>query len=132
MRSSVSASRMRSPTVGPYIDAYAERLMVRGMNGPLSLERTHDGTAESHDAPKAREGDQLHVARLARLESQSRARCDIEPSPERLLPIERQRRIHLEEMEMTANLDRSVSRIGYARHDREGVGVEHVLAIIGE
>src|SRR5260370_27527695 len=88
--------------------------------------------AKSVDHALARERDQLHVAGLAGLEAHRGAGGDIEPHAARLLAVELQRRIGLEEMVVRADLDRPVAGIGDRQRHRLAAGVELDFAVLDE
>src|SRR5262247_3309961 len=120
MTRSVSARRTRSPTVGPNICAYAARLISCGMGsilrpcrahgGPLR-QGAHDLLVEPEHAPRAAVRHEAHLAGLARLEPHGRPRRNVEATTQRRLSIERQRRVGLREMEMTAHLNGPVAGV---------------------
>src|SRR3954465_6089337 len=91
-----------------------------------------------HVAPKAvdrllpRQRHQLHVAGLAGLEAHRRAGGDVEAHAARLLAVELQRRVGLEEMVMRADLDRPVAAVGDGERHRLAAGVEFDLAVLDE
>src|SRR5260370_6481774 len=88
--------------------------------------------AKSVDHALARERDQLHVAGLAGLEAHRGAGGDIEPHAARLLAVELQRRIGLEEMVVRADLDRPVAGIGDRQRHRLAAGVEFDFSVLDE
>ena len=78
------------------------------------------------------ERDQRHFARLSRLETHRGAGGDIEPHAARLLALELERRVGLEEMIVRADLDRPVAGIGDAERHPLAPGVEGNLAVLDE
>src|ERR1700754_3684100 len=84
----------------------------------------HHVAAEAVDGALAGERYELHLAGLARLKAHGGAGSDIEPHAARLLAIEFQRRIGLEEMIVRADLDRPVASIGDGERDRLATGIE--------
>ena len=88
--------------------------------------------AEAVDRALAGERDQLHVAGLAGLEAHRGAGGDVEPHAARLLAVELQRRIGLEEMIVRADLDRPVAGIGDRQRHRLAAGIEFDLAVLDE
>src|SRR4029077_7902693 len=78
------------------------------------------------------ERNQRDLARLPRLEPHRRPGRDVEPHAARLLAIELQRRIGLEEMIVRADLDRPVAGVGDGERRGLAAGVERDLAGLDE
>src|SRR5512146_52595 len=100
---SVSASRIRSPVVGPYSAAY-RCLLMSVMPQP------------GDDAPAG----QLHqrdLAGHARLEPDRGARRDVEPEAAGRRPVEGQRRVGLGEVVVRADLDGPVPGVLHGQRD---------------
>ena len=70
----------------------------------------------------------MYLAGLARLEAHSRSRRNVEATTERRLSIERQRRVGLSEMKVTAHLNRTVTRVRDREHDRRSVPIQYDFA----
>src|SRR5580704_4441227 len=115
MKSSVSASRTRSPVVGPNIAAYAARGIALGIT--LSQPAVDPAVEADHTALSGI-SDEPHLAALPRLEAGCGPCRYVEPIPAGLLAIKGECRIGLVEMIMRADLDRAVSGIC----DRQGNG----------
>src|ERR1700722_2434584 len=98
----------------------------------MRLELAHDFLTETIDRALAGKRDQRDLARLPRLEAHRGAGRDVEAHAARLLAIELERRIGLEEMIMRADLDRPVAGVG--DHERHGLaaGVESDFAGLDE
>src|SRR5690606_25423241 len=116
MKSSVSARRTLSPTVGPYMPAYAAREIFVAIEYSPLCELAHHRLPEAIDLAIAGDFDELDIPRLARLEPDGSARGDIETKPLDARAIEGQGRVGFEKMVMAADLDRPVAGIG----DSEG------------
>src|SRR5262249_10037528 len=88
----------------------------------------HDRLVEAinHARPDIR--DQTDVAGLSRLEAHGRARRNVQAVAKRSPSIEGERRVGLGEMIMTADLDRSVARVGNAKRYRCPILVQDDLA----
>src|SRR5579872_7115817 len=93
---------------------------------------SHHVLAETVDRALAGERDERDLARLARLETNRRARGNVEPHTARSSAVELQRRVGFEEMVMRANLDRAVAGIGDGNRRRLAPGVERDLAVLDE
>src|SRR4029077_20971526 len=78
------------------------------------------------------ERNQRDLARLPRLEPHRRPGRDVEPHAARLLAIELQRRIGLEEMIVRADLDRPVAGVGDGERHGLAAGIERDLAGLDE
>src|SRR6185312_10174240 len=96
------------------------------------LKLAHHVLAEAVDGTLAGERDERHLARLPRLEAHRRAGGDGEPHAARLLPLELQGRIGLEEMIMRADLDRPVAGVGDSERHRLSPGIQLDLAVLHE
>src|SRR6185437_15243003 len=92
------------------------------------LKLAHHVLAEAVDGTLAGERDERHLARLPRLEAYRRAGGDGEPHAARLLALEFQGRIGLEEMIMRADLDRPIAGVGDGERRRLAADVELDLA----
>src|SRR5437899_1457746 len=99
---------------------------------PRLFQFPHHLLTKAVDRALARKRDQRDLARLAWLEAHRRAGRDIEPHAARLLAVEFQRRIGLEEMVVRADLDRPVAGIGDRDLGGLAAGVELDLAILDE
>src|SRR5258708_1144905 len=97
---------------------------------PLNL--AHDGGGETVDFALPGERNEGPAPGLARLEAHRRAGRNVEAHAARLLALEFQRRIGLEEMVVAADLDRPVARIG--DRDRHGLAarIERDVAVFGD
>src|SRR5439155_19554054 len=115
MTSSVSASRSRSPVVGPNIAAYAAR---ERRVATVLIQRAVDAAAEADDAAGAGVGDEPHLTGLARLEPGRGPGRDIEAAAAHLVAVEPQRSVRLVKMIVRTDLDRSVAGIGDGQRDR--------------
>src|SRR6516164_759769 len=98
----------------------------------IASQLAHHVATETIDGALAREGNELHVTGLAGLETHRGAGRDIEPHAARLLAIEFQRRIGLEEMVVRADLDRPVAGIGDGQRHGLAAGIEFDLAVLDE
>src|SRR5215469_10813445 len=93
---------------------------------------SHHVLAEAVHRALAGERDQRDLAGLPGLEAHRGARRDVEPHAARLLAIELQRRIGLEEMIVRADLDRPVAGVGDGERHGLATGVEGDLAGLDE
>ncbi len=84
---------------------------------------------EADDAAGPGIGDQPHLAALPRLEPRRGPGRDVEPEAARLVAIELQRRVGLEEMVVRADLDRPVAGIGDDERDGRPPGIELDIAL---
>src|SRR5205823_5396581 len=91
-----------------------------------------DLAVEADDAPRPGIGDEPHVAALPRLETGRGAGRDVEAAAARLVAVELQGRIGLEEMVMRADLDRPVAGIRDGERDGRAAGVQLDIAIGGK
>ena len=66
---------------------------------------------QAEDFARAGEGDEFDFARIARLEAHRGARGNVQPKAARGFAIESQRGVHFVEMEMAADLDRTVAGV---------------------
>ena len=89
---------------------------------------SHDRLVEAVNQASARVGDQPNFTGLARLEAHGRSRRNIQAIAKSSLSIEGESRVGLREMIMTADLDRSVARIGNFERNRGSVLVQDDLA----
>src|SRR5262249_38790409 len=101
----------------------------------MRLELAHDVLAEAVHGAFAGERHQRDLARLTGLEAHRRAGPHIGPHAARLLAIEPERRIGLEEMIMRADLNGPVARVSdrerrglAARVERKVAGFDEELA----
>src|SRR5882757_3304714 len=117
MNSSVSASRTRSPTVGPYKAAYRARLSSL-IQRPRRL-----GTRTRHDPPSG-QWHQADRPRDAGFEAHRRPGRNVEPMPPRRVPVERQRGVRRREVIVRAHLDRAVAGVLHDQVDVRAPGVE--------
>src|SRR6202011_6282436 len=95
-------------------------------------EFAHDVLAKAVDRALACERHQRHLAALARLEAHRRAGRDVEAHAARLLAIEFERRVGLEEMIMRTHLNRPVAGVGHRQPHGLAPGVERDLAFFDE
>src|SRR6266446_1262387 len=95
-------------------------------------ELSHHILPKPVDRALAGERNERDLTRLPRFKAHRRAGRDIEPHAARLLAIEFQRRIGLEEMIMRADLDRPVAGIGDVKRNRPAPGIELDLAVLDE
>src|SRR6516164_2808535 len=99
---------------------------------PEPSQLPHHLAAKAVDRAFAGQHHESHLAGLARLEAYRGAGRDVEPHAARLLAIELQRRIGLEEVVVRADLDRPIAAVG----DRQGhgltAGIELDLAVLDE
>src|SRR3977135_4234982 len=125
MRISVSASRTRSPTVGPYRSAYCRlgsrrlipsRPLEAGLRGlrvrgapPGGVHLAVGERVEPVDLARPGQLHQDHQLLVARLEADGRPSRDIEPHPPRLPALEAERTVGLEEVEVGSDLNRTVA-----------------------
>src|SRR6185437_3665543 len=109
MVSAVSASRIRSPAVGPYRSAYRDRLS--SLTG-RALEPSPADLQSGH-VPVAGQRHQRDLPLDAWLEPDGGARRDVQPVPPGGVPVERERRVGLREVEVRPDLDRPVSGVGH-------------------
>src|SRR5215471_7208732 len=92
----------------------------------------HHVLTKTVDRALAGERDQRDLAGLPGLEAHRGARRDVEPHAARLLAIELQRRIGIEEMIVRADLDRPVAGVGDGERHGLATGVEGDLAGLDE
>src|SRR6266852_3000313 len=90
-------------------------------------ERASDLVVEAVHDSRAAVSDEAHLARLARLEAHRGAGGDVEAEAPRLVALEAERRVGLEEMVMRAHLDRPVARIGDLKLDGRTARVQFDL-----
>src|SRR5258707_1629026 len=95
-------------------------------------ELSHHVLAKPVDHALAGERNERDLARLSRFEAHRSAGGDIEPHAARLLAIEFQCRIGLEEMIVRADLNRPVPGIGDRQRHRLAAGIELDLALLDE
>src|SRR5258708_33589039 len=95
-------------------------------------ELSHHVLAKPVDHALAGERDERDLARLSRFEAHRGAGGDIKPHAARLLAIEFQCRIGLEEMVVRADLNRPVPPIGDRQRHRLAAGIELDLALLDE
>src|SRR5262249_52850471 len=95
-------------------------------------ELTHHVLPEPVDRPLAGERNERDLARLPRFKAHRGAGGDIEPHAARLLAIEFQRRIGLEEMIMRADLDRPIAGISDRQRHRLAASVDLDLVVLDE
>src|ERR1700719_3708264 len=100
------------------------------MTSPSEL--AHDVLTEAVDRALAGERDERHLAALAGLEAHRRPGRDVEAHAARLLAIEFERRVGLEEMIMRPHLDRPVAGVGHRQGHGLAAGVERDLAFFDE
>src|SRR5262245_9304939 len=127
----------------PIADGRAEHLCVRGTahymgHGVSTLSESvsrlrlrqcaHHLLVEPEPDPRSAVRHEPHLAGLARLETHSRSRGDVEAISGGCVSIERQRGIRLSEMKVTANLNRSVAGVCYPEHDGRPVRIQENLA----
>ena len=91
-------------------------------------QRTHHPLVEPEHEPRAAIRHEPYIAGLARLEPHSGSRRNVEAMTERRLSIERQRRVGLGEMKMTAHLNRTVTRVRDREHDGRSVPIQDDVA----
>ena len=72
-------------------------------------QRAHDCLVETINQARSLIGNQRHVTGLPRLEADGRSRRNVQAATKSSPPIERESRICLGKMIMTADLDRSVA-----------------------
>src|ERR1700677_2625017 len=106
--------------------------MVTSLPALRVSQLAHHVLAKTVDRAPSRERDQRHLAGLAGLEPHRGSGRDVEPHAARLLALELQRRIGLEEMIMAADLDRAVTRIGDRERHGLAVNVEYDVARFGD
>src|SRR5258708_37883218 len=99
-------------------------------NDMLQLPR--DAALETEHAALAAVRHQLDLARLPGLEAHRGAGRDVEPHAARLVALEAQRLVGLEEMIVRADLDRPVAGVGDLYRHRHDAGVELDLAGLDE
>src|SRR6516225_4496122 len=95
-------------------------------------EFSHHVLPEPVDRALAGERNERDLARLPGFEAHRGAGGDIEPHAARLLAVEFQRRIGLEEMIMRADLDRPIAGIGDRQAQRLAAGVDLDLVVFDE
>src|SRR5215467_3526413 len=95
-------------------------------------EFSHHVLPEPVDRALAGERNERDLARLPGFKAYRGASGDIESHAARLLAIEFQRRIGLEEMIMRADLDRPVAGIGDRQAQCLAAGIELNLAVLDE
>src|SRR5216683_2099581 len=95
-------------------------------------ERASDLVVEAVHDSRAAVSDEAHLARLARLEAHRGAGGDVEAEAPRLVALEAERRVGLEEMVMRAHLDRPVASIGDLKLDGRTARVQFDLARLGD
>src|SRR5262249_13248041 len=95
-------------------------------------EFTHHILSKPVHGALAGERDQRHLARLSRLEAHGRSGRDVEPHAARLLAIELQRRVGLEEMIVRSDLDRPVAGVGRRQRHGLAAGIERDVAGLDE
>ena len=106
---SVSASRRRSPTVGPYRETYGPRSIFRGdgtgrVQGPPARPRKPETARARRGGPASRACD-------PGLEADGGAGGDGQPASPGGVPVEGRGPVGLGEMEVRADLDRPVARV---------------------
>src|SRR5271157_6302075 len=115
----VLRSLARLVTEAAVLQPLEGRLADRGV-----VELAHDQAVETVDLALAREIDELNLLDIARLEPDGRAREEIETPAVGFLAIEDEGPVDLEEVEMRADLDRSITRIGDLELHRGAAGVD--------
>src|ERR1043166_1615290 len=100
------------------------------MTSPSEL--AHDLLAEAVNRAFAGERHESHLAGLAGLEPHGGSGGDVEAHAARLLAVERERRISLEEMIMRADLDRPVAGVDHFERHGLAAGVESDLTRFDE
>src|ERR1700693_986365 len=98
----------------------------------MRLELAHDFLTKTIDRALAGKRDQRDLARLPRLEAHRSAGRDVEAHAARLLAIELERRIGLEEMIVRADLDRPVAGVGDRQRHGLAPFIERDLARLDE
>src|SRR5688572_3477199 len=99
---------------------------------PGHLQLSHDLLLESVDLAFAAKRHQRHVAFLARLEADRCSGGYVQTHAARLLPVEAERLVGLEEMVVAADLDWAIARIGDLQRDRRQTAVELDHAFAGD
>src|SRR5207253_785420 len=102
------------------------RTARRSARAGSSLERPLE--AESRDAPVPRQSHELDVALDARLEAHRRPGGHVEPKTARAVPVERERRVRLREVDVRADLHRAVAGVRDAQGHALAPGVQLDLA----
>ena len=89
-------------------------------------QRSVHSIIQAVNLPLARQRHQNHFPGIARLKADRVPRGNIQTKAERLLAIERERTVHLEKMEMTAHLDRTIARVrnGKANFSQPNIGLK--------
>src|SRR5262249_15385347 len=95
-------------------------------------ELSHHVLPEPVDHALAGERNERDLARLPGFKANRGAGGDVESHAARLLAVEFQRRIALEEMIMRADLDRPVAGIGDRQRDRLAAGIDLDLVVLDE
>src|SRR5262245_49929338 len=95
-------------------------------------ELSHHVLPEPVDHALAGERNERDLACLPRFKAHRGAGGDIEPHAARLLAVEFQRRIGLEEVIVRADLDRPVAGIGDRQHHCLAAGIELDLVVLDE
>src|SRR5690348_11043025 len=89
---------------------------------------SHHRLVEAINQARALVRDQPNFTGLARLEAHSRSGRNVQAISKSSLPIERERRIGLSEMIMTADLNRSVASVGDSQRGGCSILVQDNLA----
>ena len=87
---------------------------------------------QAEHALGAGELDERDALGVARLEADGRPRGDVQAHAEREGPVEPERAVHLEEVEVRADLDGPVPRVGHRELDRPASGVGDDVALAQE
>src|ERR1700761_6306885 len=94
-------------------------------------ELAHHLAVEAIDDAIARQRDEFDGAFLARLEAHGGARRDVETKAARRFAIERERRVHLVEVIVRADLHGTIARVRYRHADGGASCIQFVLAVVG-
>src|SRR5439155_21942362 len=84
---------------------------------------------QADDAPRPAELDERDALLVAVLEAHGRARRHVEPHPERSSPLEAERAVDLEEVEVRADLDRAIACVGHGQLDRSAALIRDDVAL---
>ena len=91
-------------------------------------QRSHDAMVKAINQARPSERYERDFAGLARFESHSGSRRNVQATSKSSLPIEGESAVALSKMIMTANLDRSVAGVRDFKRDRHAILVQDNLA----
>src|SRR5262245_36177763 len=90
----------------------------------LIVEPTLDQPVQPVNLARAADGDELDLARVARLEADRGAGGDVQPHAVGRRAIECEGAVHLEEMKMRSDLDRTIAAVADVDSLRRTAGVQ--------